>query len=179
MKSPLFFVKLLVAAFFLLAGMHPASAQRVSDLSTGHSLRYSAPCLGQGLGRPQALNALSITTAIECKIRPALHVGRPPIPWAPFMQGRAEYAPLPGLHDLLMLQAGVVPSSIWNHGAAGFISTSDKGLRGVSPSLSARAAPSDQDQSRALPFRTIKLVLMSAALALLVVGVGHTAAQRW
>lgn len=179
MKSPMFFVKLLVAAFFLLAGMHEVSAQRVSDLPTGHSLRYSAPCSGHGWGRSQASTSLSITTAINHKMRLALHVSRAPIPWATFMQGRADYAAVPGLHDLWMLQAGVVPSSTWNHGAAGFISTSDKGLRGVSPSLSARAAPSDQDPPRTLPFRTTKLVLMIAALALLVVGVGHKAAQRW
>lgn len=179
MKSPLFFVKLLIAAFFLLAGMHEVSAQRVSDLPTGHSLRYSGPYSGHGWGRFQASTSLSITTAINHKMRLALHVSRAPIPWAPFMQGRAEYLAVPGLHDVLMLQTEVVPSSSWNHRAAGFISTSDKGLRGVSPSLGATAAQPDRNPPRTLPLHTIKLVLMGAALALLVLGVGHKAPLRW
>lgn len=95
------------------------------------------------------------------------------------MQGRAEYVAVPGLHDVLMLQTSTGPSSIWNHRAAGLISTSDKGLHAVSPSLSATAAPPDRGQPRALPLHTIKLVLMGAALALLVLGVGHKATQRW
>ncbi len=179
MKTPLFFVKLLVAAFFLLAGMHEVSAQRVSDLSKGHSLRYSTPCSGHGWGRSKASTSISITTAIDCKIRPALHVSRPPIPWTPFMPGRAEYVAVPGLHDVLMLQTSTGPSSTWNHRATGLISTSDKGLRGVSPSLGATAAPPDRGPPRTLPLHTIKLVLMGAALALLVLGVGHKATQRW
>ncbi len=179
MKSPLFFVKLLVAAFFLLAGMHEVSAQRVSDLPTGHSLRYSGPYSGHGWGRFQASTSLFITTAINHKMRLALQVSRAPIPWATFMQGRAEYAAVPGLNDLWMLQTDIGPSTTLNHRGAGFISTSDKGVHGVSPSLNATAAQADADQPRALPLHTIKLVLMGAALALLALGVGHKATQRW
>jgi len=179
MKSPLFFAKLPAAAFFLFTGMQPAAAQRVPDGGAAHFLPYALPCLEQGRGRP-AVSSSVVLAVVDCKIRPALRLSRSPVPAGMrWMQGRVAYGPVSGLPDVVVLPTGIVPTTPWSHRATGFTGTSDQGLRGVLPRSSARAAPADGDPPSRRPPYTVKLVLMGAALALLVLGVGHTTARRW
>lgn len=178
MKSPLYFVKLL-AAFFLFTGMQAVSAQWISDLPARNPWVYSPPCAWRGFGGSAASFSLTKTTVSDCKMRMAVHGIRPSAERAVLMQGPAEYVLTSGAHDFEMRQRVARHAQMPNHGAAGFDSASDKGLRGLSTSLSTAEVPPDSNPPRALPLGTIKLVLMGAALALLVLGVGHKAPLRW
>lgn len=178
MKSPLFFVKLSVA-FFLLAGVQQLLAQKILDLSAGTPLPYSLPWSEHGLGRSAALSSMSITAASDCKKQRVADVNRYPSHWMRFMQNTPDCAAVPGRHHFSTVQSSGIRAMARNHAADGFKTLGDQGLRRSSGSLVGTAPALEPERSKPLSLNTIKLVLMGAALALLVMGVGHKTLGRW
>ncbi|QMV72198.1 hypothetical protein HS961_04800 [Comamonas piscis] len=178
MKSPLFFVKLSLA-FFPLMGVQPIWAQKMLDSSAGTPLPYSLPWSEYRLGRSAALSSMSITAASDCKKQRVADVDRYPSHWTRFMQNTPDCAAVPGQHHFSTVQSSGVPAMAQNHAAEGFKTIGDQGLRRSSGSLVGTAPALEPERSKLLSLSTIKLVLMGAALALLVMGVGHKTLGRW